>query len=114
MMIRCVVIPLAYPAPAPDEDLEAVEMYVCRDFDSHVPRPEPKKREPVLFVAPTGSYNGGLRFFEQSRSVYLCPDLYSVRDGSKISLAKILDDNRVKPRAEIDVRIGDGRWEIGV
>jgi hypothetical protein len=111
MMIRCVVTPQSQPSP---EELEAVELYVCRDFDSFVQRPKPKQREPILVLTTTGTYRGGLRTYERSRSVYLCRDLISERDGSKVSLAKVLKENGIAPGTEINVRVGDGCWTIGV
>lgn len=89
-----------------------MELYVCREFDSLVPKPE--GRESVLVLAGTGTYRGGLRTNPTSQSVYLCPDLISEQDGSKISLARILKENGFEPKAEINVRIEDGRWELGV
>ena len=111
MTIRCVVTPLSMPSP---EGLEAVELYVRRDSDSFVQQPKPKKREPVRVLTATGAYRGGLRMYQRSRSVYLCPDLISERDGSKVSLAKVLKENGIEPRDEINVRIGDGCWKIAV
>jgi hypothetical protein len=111
MVIRCIVTPLSLLSP---EGLEAVELYVCRDFDSFVQKPEPEQREPVSVLTATGMYRGGLRTLQQAQSVYLCPDLISEWDGSKVSLARILKENGIKPKDEVNVRIEGGRWAIGV
>jgi hypothetical protein len=108
MVIRCVVTPLSLLSP---ERLEAVELYVCWDFDSVVQKPERGQRQPVSVLTATGLYRGGLRTLQQA---YLCPDLISEWDGSKVSLARILKENGIKPKDEVNVRIEGGRWAIGV
>ena len=110
MTIRCVVE--SQSLPAPDEQV-AVELYVCREFDSSVPQPALGQRRPITLATLTGRYRGGLRTLQQSNSVYLCPDLITESDGTKISLAKILKENGIEPKDEIDVRIHDDEWEIG-
>lgn len=74
------------------EGLEAVELYVLRPFQSRVKKPELHVREPVLVLTATGAYRGGLRTLPATH----------------------LDETGVKPGTEIDVRVSDDHWEIGI
>lgn len=109
-LIRCYVCPHGRQAP---EGLEAVELYVCQEFESRVVKPEIGSRTNIRLKVGLGIFQGGLRTYPGKRKeVYICPDPLSEKDGTKISLAKVLSAFRLKPKSEVDVQISNGAWEI--
>src|SRR5882724_7436446 len=91
------------------DGLERVELYVCSEFTSFVPIPEPGTREEITLLTQHGSYRGGLRSYHGS--VYVCPDLRSDKNR-KVTLARILKDNGIEPRQRIALRVADRDWEL--
>jgi hypothetical protein len=109
MTIQCYVEPLGRPSP---EGLEAVELYVCREFESMVQKPLPKQRVDISILMTTGAYRGGLRTYPGNGQIYVCPDLESEDDGRNVSLAKALSENGIESKIRVDVLIEQGRWKI--
>jgi hypothetical protein len=106
--ITCYVQPLSQLYK---NGLERVELYVCSEFMLFVPNPKPRQRVEITFSALHASYHGGLRK-DAEGWVYVCPNLVSARDGSTVSLASILNDNGIKPRDTIKVRVVDRNWQL--
>ena len=88
--------------------MEVVELYVLRDFESLIQKPKPNQREPVPVLTATGAYRGGLRTHPSTGYVYLGRNLISERDRGKVTLAKVLKENGIEKRTEINVRVENG------
>jgi hypothetical protein len=106
--IQCYVEPLGRPAP---EGLEAVELFVCREFESIVQKPLPEERIAIVLETKAGVYTAGLRTYPPNGQAYICPDLIS-DDGTKVSMAKVLKELGIESRVRLNVLVDDGKWEI--
>jgi hypothetical protein len=94
------------------DGLERIELYVSEPFVEFVERiPKEGERLQITFSTPTGIYDGGIRNY-QGRSPYICPNLVSQKDGKKVSLARVLKDNGVKPRDSVTIRVSDSTWTL--
>ena len=92
--------------------LERVELYVySREDIARVEKPEPKERVAITLSTARGDYEGGLRN-NLDQYPYVCPDLRSKRDDSKVYLANVLRDNGFKPGDRVKVRISDRTWTL--
>ena len=94
------------------DGLERVEVYVSDEFVGDIERmPKEGERLEITFSTRTGIYDGGIRNY-QGRLPYVCPNLVSRKDGKKVSLARVLKDNGVKPRDKVKIRISDSTWTL--
>ena len=92
--------------------LERVELYVYSGQDiARIEKPKPKERVAITFSTARGDYEGGLRN-NLDQYPYVCPDLRSKRDDSKVSLASILRDNGFNPGDRVKVRVCDRTWTL--
>ena len=90
-----------------------MELYVCQGYKSRVIKPELRSRINIRVKVGFDMFQGGLRTYPSKRGdVYVCPDLLSDGDGTKISLAKVLKEFGIEPKSEVSVRIDNGVWEI--
>jgi hypothetical protein len=112
--IKCYIWPLGqYYA----DGLERVELYVCREFIGCISSPPHGERVNVTLVTPRGTYGGGLRTYARTEEPYLCPDLTSKQDGTRVSLAKILENNGINISAGggrdlVRVKIDGSNWKL--
>ena len=108
--IECSATPLSYSGP---DGLEAIELYVYREFERFVQKPIPKQPISVTVEMPTGTYEGRLRTNPSDGYVYICSDLTTVPGGHKISLAKALMENGYERKDRVEVLIEDATWRVG-
>jgi hypothetical protein len=94
------------------DGLERAELYVCDEFVSGIARmPKDGERLQITFSTQAGSYDGGIRSYK-GRWAYVCPNLVSRKDGRRVSLARILKGNGIKPRDKVTIRISDSTWTL--
>jgi hypothetical protein len=77
-VILCYVVPQSQVL---SDGLERVELYISRDDDGVVARPEPGTRLDVIVRTATKTYIGGVRSYREGNQVYLCGDLYREGNG---------------------------------
>lgn len=76
---------------------------------SFVPKTERGQRRTVTVVTTNGKFQGGIRT-AKSGVRYLCPDLISEHDRSKVSLTRILKEVGIMPKDNIEVEIVGDEW----
>lgn len=111
MIVSCHATPLGRPSP---EGLEAVELFPWNPAAFPGSKPPYHQRNPVRVITSAGTYHGGILTYptDGKDSVYLCPDLFSDKDNTKISLAKMLSEIGVKAGDTVNVDINGGIWRI--
>ena len=95
------------------DGLEAVELYLCREYEGQVAKPASGKRAEIVLITETGRYLGGLRTYPGTGNVYVSPDLKSDPGGEKVSLARVLKESGVEPRQEIELVMEGGVLKFG-
>jgi hypothetical protein len=73
-----------------------------RRYEASVPKPPTGQRRDIEFITKAGTYRGGLRTNPPDGSAYVCPDLRD-QSGKRFSLARVLKDNGIKTRQEVEV-----------
>jgi hypothetical protein len=94
------------------DGLEIVEAYVPRNWERLIPKPPAGQRVPIILITETGRYVAGLRTYPKQEWIYICLDLRAVPCGTKISLARLLQEYGYKPKDYVDFTVEEGIWEL--
>ena len=91
-----------------EDGLVRTELNVRRDSwdDVHAVY---RRRLPVTVVTSNGKFAGGIRKRNDGMP-YLCGNLRSEPDGTKISLTRLLKDIGIEPSQKVEVEVVDGKW----